>query len=140
MKINVIVESGKDSYSCYMENSKGLDFSLVGCGKTAKAAVEDFYAARDEMKDYYKEQGMVFPDVEFVFHFDVGALFDYYPLNITALANYINMNGSLLRQYATGIKRPSARTLEKLNKGLETLGKAFAGGVVTGKSIRESVR
>jgi len=107
-----------------------LDFSLVGCGKTAKAAIEDFYAARDEMKGFYEESGKVFPEIDFSFRFDIGALFNYYPLNITALAGYIGMNGSLLRQYATGIKRPSVRTLERLNKGLENLGKTFAGGVV----------
>ncbi len=70
MKINVIVESGKDSFSCYIENPQGLDFSLVGFGDTAKAAVEDFYAARDEMEKFYKKQGKEFPKVNFVFRFD----------------------------------------------------------------------
>ena len=106
-KVTVVVETGKDLFSCFLaKDSEGLGFGLCGDGKTAQAAIEDFYVCRDEAIQDFKEQGKEFPDLNFHFVFDVGAFFNYYPISITAFAKYIGMNASLLRQYAAGIKMP----------------------------------
>ena len=118
--VTVVVETGKDLFSCFMANdSRDLKFLIIGDGKTARAAVDDFFVARDEMKEFYEEQGEEFPDLEFRFVFDVGAFFSYYPLSITAFAKYIGMNPSLLRQYASGLKEPKGKSLEKIRKGIQ---------------------
>ncbi len=103
-KVDVIVETGKDLFSCFLSNdSSDIGIGLCGDGKTVQAAIEDFYVCYEEARQDFKENGKVFPNVEFRFIFDVGAFFSYYPISISAFAKYIGMNASLLRQYAAGI-------------------------------------
>lgn len=115
----VIVEKAKDkSYWCFLADDGGLDFGITSCGKSARDAIADFYVARDEVAASLNEEGREFPDIDFEFKFDVGSLFDYYPLNVTTFARYIGMNASLLRQYASGAKVPQAKSLEKIKSGI----------------------
>ena len=44
----------------------------------------------------------------------MGAFFSYYPINVTAFAEYSGMNASLLRQYACGLKKPAQKTIDKV--------------------------
>ena len=53
-KVTVVVESGKDLYSCFMTGTDDLTFGLIGDGKTAKAAMEDFLIADKEMREFYE--------------------------------------------------------------------------------------
>lgn len=64
-KVTVVVESGKDLYSCFMTGTDDLTFGLIGDGKTAKAAMEDFLIADKEMREFYEEEGKEYPDLEF---------------------------------------------------------------------------
>ena len=67
-KVTVVVETGKDLFSCFLaKDSEGLGFGLCGDGKTAQAAIEDFYVCRDEAIQDFKEQGKEFPDLYFHF-------------------------------------------------------------------------
>lgn len=139
-KIAVIVESGKDSFSCFMsKESDDLKFGLIGCGRTVKAAIEDFLVADKEMKEVFEEEGKEYPELEYHFLFDVGAFFNYYPLNITAFAKYIGMNASLLRQYAAGIKSPQGKNLEKIRQGIEKVKKDISTGMLIEKPILQYV-
>lgn len=119
----VIVEkAGDKNFSCFMATEgRALDFGLTGQGRTAREAINDFLIARGEMAKLYEEKGKPFPKVEFVFKFDVGAFFDFYPLSVTAFAQHIGMNASLLRQYVSGAKVPQAKSLEKISNGIRTL-------------------
>ena len=67
------------------------------------------------------ERGEEWPELEFTYIFDVGAFFDYYPLNISAFAKYIGMNAAQLRQYASAIKEPRQATLDKIHAGMKQL-------------------
>jgi len=130
----VIVEKGHDkSYSCFLADTAGLDFALTSWGKSAREAVADFYASRDFMKESYEEEGKTFPQIEFDFKFDVGSLFDYYPLNVTTFAQYIGMNASLLRQYASGAKVPQSKSLEKIKNGISKFLNDFNAGRLVDK-------
>jgi len=113
-KIKVVVETGRDLFSCFMIGAGDLGFGLHGDGKTARSAIQDFCLARDEMRAFYEKQGKDFPELEFDFMFDVGAFFSYYPINVTAFAEYSGMNASLLRQYACGLKKPAQKTIDKV--------------------------
>ena len=135
-KITVVVETGKDNFGCFMSSSADdLDIMLVGAGKTARKCIEDFYASRDEMKAFYEREGRAFPDLEFDFVFDVGAFFSYYPINVSAFASYTGMSASSLRQYACGLRTPSAKTLERIRQGID----AFKKDIVSGKMIDRPV-
>lgn len=139
-KVTVVVETGKDLFACFMaKDSDDLGFGLCGDGKTVQAAIEDFYICRDEAKLDFEEQGRKFPDLEFHFVFDVGAFFNYYPLSISAFANYIGMNASLLRQYASGIKVPQGKSLEKIRKGIAKVKGDIDAGMLIDRPVLQYV-
>ena len=125
-KITVVVETGKDLFSCFMSGADDLDFGLHGDGKTARKAIEDFYIARDEMKDFYEEQGREFPELEFEFVLDIGAFFSYYPFfNITQFSKFVGINAAQMRQYASGIRRPTKQKKDDINRAVRYIVEAL---------------
>lgn len=138
-KVTVVVESGKDYYSCFMTGADDLKFGLIGDGKTVRAAMEDLLMADKEMRESYEEEGKEYPDLEFHFVFDVGAFFNYYPLSITAFAKYIGMNASLLRQYTAGIKSPQGKSLEKIRQGIAKVKGDIDTGLLIDKPVLQYV-
>lgn len=59
---------------------------------------------------------------EFQFEYDLTAFFEEFSfLNITKVAEYSGLNGSLVRQYATGKKFPSAKQVEKIESAVKEL-------------------
>ncbi len=138
-KVTVVVETGKDLYSCFMTEADDLTFGLVGDGKTARAAMEDFLVSDKEMRELYEEEGKEYPNLEFHFVFDVGAFFSYYPLSISAFAKYIGMNASLLRQYAAGIKAPQGKSLEKIRQGIAMVKRDLDTGMLIDRPVLQYV-
>ena len=68
-----------------------------------------------------REQWMSQPfNFEFVFQ-DIPALIDGYSglINQTSLARISGINESLMRQYVTGIKRPSRKVTQRIETGLK---------------------
>ena len=67
-------------------------------------------------------------NVQFKIVYDVVALFEEFDfLNISKIADASGLNGSLLRQYATGKKYPSAKQAEKLQSALHQIAARLAG-------------
>lgn len=114
IKITVIVETEKDGFGCFMLDNPKEVTGLIGDGKTARKAIDDFLISYEEEKQWCREQGKEEPQLEFEFVFDIGAFFSYYCINVTAFAQYAGINPSLLRQYACGLKSPSKQTIKKL--------------------------
>ena len=68
-----------------------------------------------------REPWMIGPfDFEFVFQ-DISALIDGYNglINQSSLARISGINESLMRQYVTGIKRPSRKVTQRIESGLK---------------------
>lgn len=83
--------------------------------------MKDAYTSLKEFKDMAAEKGESFPDVELDFRFDIGAFFDYYPIDVTAFAKYIGINGSVLRQYVTTLRMPKKEQILKIREGIDKL-------------------
>lgn len=65
--VNVIIEPGSDgTYSAYI-GSDNVPFGLIGDGSTVQETIADFLNSVDEMKEYYREQGKDFPEIEWTF-------------------------------------------------------------------------
>ena len=64
-KVKVIVEHADCGFSAYMADS-GLDYSCIGEGTSTEETVEDFKRSYEGMRDYFKETGRPFEEVEFV--------------------------------------------------------------------------
>ena len=138
-KIKVIVETGKDQFSCFMVGkNKGLT-GLHGDGKTARKAIADFYLCYEEEKQYCKEQGMEVPDLVFEYIYDIGAFFSYYMINVSAFAEYAGMNASLLRQYACGLKSPTKTTIGKIRDAIDKYKMDIDAGILIDRPVPQYI-
>lgn len=108
-------------YSCYMED-EFPEFALFGYGKTAKCAKEDFLESYKEISDLLREEGKAVPELDFKWHYDMQAFFNYFDvLNISRIADRAGINQSLMRKYAAGIVKPGEKQYEKLYQAIRTL-------------------
>lgn len=122
VRLVAIVErgKGKNNFSCHCP--KLLEGNmLAGFGKNAREAMEDIVVSYNEVRQMEEEEGNTIPDVTFDFKFDVGAFFDYYPLDVTATAKYIGVSPSILRQYVSACREPKEQQLTKIREGLVRL-------------------
>ncbi len=75
MKVPVFIEKCEDGYSALMEYCEKLNLGLSGSGETIEKAISDFLHVRDEMKRFFKNEGMEFPsDLEFDFRYQVATV------------------------------------------------------------------
>lgn len=114
-KIKVIVEQAKDgSFWCHTEDGIGR-VGLNSCGETVAAAKQDLMDCLALAKVDAKENGEVFPDVEFEYKYDLQSFFNYFSfLNVSEIAKRAGVNPSLMRQYSKGIKQAGEKTYERL--------------------------
>lgn len=126
--MKVSIEKQDDgSYIAY--NVDGGSATIIGTGNTVGEAKADFFNSISEAKAAYGEEEKM-PDClnePIDFHFDISSLFEYYSmLNVSALARYLGINESLLRQYRSGNAPISDRQLEKIEDGIHRLGSELA--------------
>ena len=137
--IKVIVETGKDLFSCFMVGEDAGLTGLHGDGRTARKAIDDFYLCYEEEKQDCIEKGIEVPDLKFRFIFDIGAFFSYYMINVSAFAAYAGMNASLLRQYACGLKSPTKVTIKKVKDAIEKYKKDIDAGILIDRPVPQYI-
>lgn len=123
MKVDAFIEKGLNgTYDVHFgEDTKDLTFGLLGQGNTVKEAIDDFYNSRDEIKELYLEKGRDFPsDLEFNFKYDMASFLSYYSnvLSLAGLQRITGVNQSQLSHYVTGHRKPSPKTVEKIENSL----------------------
>lgn len=127
MKVSIEKQSD-GSYIAY--NTSGDKVQLIGTGDSVKEAKEDFFNSLDEVLQSYNEIGDDIPEFlneEIEFRFDITSLFEYYSMfNVSALARYLGINDSLMRQYRSGAAQISDKQLEKIEAGIHRLGSELA--------------
>lgn len=118
---NVKREPGEKNYSCLL-TVKPIKGTVLGCGSSAKAAIEDMLKGWNETTEYLKEEGEDVPALEIEYRFDVGSLFSYYDfVNIAGVAREIGLNPSVIRQYVIGTRKPSIERKKLIITGLKSL-------------------
>jgi hypothetical protein len=125
MKVKVIIERGNDgSYGAYI-GTINIPFGIIGDGKTVQEAKEDFLNSYEEMKVYYSENNKKFIDCEFEFQYDVASFLSYYGaiLSLAGMERLTGVNQGQLSHYVTGRRKPSKRTIEKIESKLQAFGK-----------------
>ena len=123
MRVLIVIEKAKDGFfSCYMDNDE-FDFALFGHGKTAAEAKNDLLLAYEEIKAMKLEKEEQIPALTFDFKYDMQSFFDYFDfINVTKLAESMDINPSLLRQYRTGAAKASQKQYEKLERKVHSIG------------------
>ena len=115
---------GKNNFSCFCPELLAGNL-LAGYGKNAREAMEDIQEAYNEVKKFEAEKGNTVPEISFNWRFDVGAFFDYYPLDVSATAKFIGVSPSILRQYVAALRVPKEKQLAKIKDGIQRLAEAL---------------
>ena len=106
MEITVFIETDDTgTFNAYTNDD--LPFGLLGEGETVEATIEDFYISKDEMKELYEEEGKEFPDLEFVFKYDLESFMGRYNkvFSMPALERLTGINQKQLHHYGSGLKK-----------------------------------
>jgi hypothetical protein len=125
MKVKAFIERGTDgTYGVYIDLEENLlDYGVIGSGKTAKEAINDFLCCYDDMRQSFKKDNMPFQEVEFEFVYDVASFLNYYSkvFSKAGLERITGINQKQLGHYASGIKRPRPNTIKKIQTSLHNL-------------------
>lgn len=127
--VRVFIERGKDgSYGAYMPDDNNLSYGVIGDGDSATAAVEDFMAVYEDMKQEAQSEGREFEEVNFVFSYDIPSFLLYYAniISYKGLAKLTGISAAQLSQYISGYRTPSPKTTQKIQTALHSLGKELS--------------
>ena len=128
IKIIVTIERGDDgTYSAHFSDDR-MPFGLNGDGATVKEAIEDFYAANDDMREYYSEIGKEFPNIEYEFRYDMASFLQgyAYALTLAGLERISGVNQKQLGHYISGVRKPSEKTIHKIEQGIHAFGQEIS--------------
>lgn len=116
--IKLIVEGNEGAFWGRVE----YDDNLIA--EEAKTIEELKLAVQQLLWDFH---GLKPDDYVFEIEYDLTAFFNEFDfLKVTKIAEVSGINGSLVRQYATGKKNPSAKQAEKIEKAVKTLAQQLA--------------
>ena len=117
-----IIERGGDGkYSIFIED-KSYPYGIIGTGNNVHEAMEDFKAGYEEMKEYVESIGEAFQETSFSFKYDVPSfLQEYaYAFSLAGLERITGINQKQLGHYISGYRRPSAKTIRKIESGIHS--------------------
>ena len=126
-KVKAFIERGNDgTYGVYVDLADNTsNYGIHGDGKTVDEAIEDFNTSYDDMKSYLTQKGKKFVEAEFDFVYDIASFLAYYGniLSLAGMERLTGVNQGQLSHYVTGRRKPSKRTVEKIEKKLQAFGK-----------------
>ena len=124
-KVKAFIERGNDgTYGVYVDlEDNTLNYGIFGDGDTVSEAIEDFNIGYLEMKALYEEMGKDFVEAEFEFHYDIASFLNYYAgkFSLAGLGRITGINQRQLSHYVNGYKRPTKKTVEKIDDALHQL-------------------
>lgn len=127
-KVTVILERGKDGrYSAYIA-TENVPFGVIGEGKTVAEAIADFKNSVDEMREYHQACGKDFSEWAFEFKYDTASFLQQYAYAFTlaGLSRITGINQHQLSHYINGVRKPSAATVEKIERRLHEFAEDLA--------------
>lgn len=128
-KVRVFIERASDgSYSAYMPDDNNLSYGIIGTGMSIDETISDFHDAYKGMKEHYADSGKYFEKVEFEFSYDIPSFLAYYSnrLSLAGLERITGVAQGQLSHYVTGRRRPSKKTIEKIQNALQNFGKELS--------------
>ena len=122
-QVTAIIETGKDHRIEIYHDDDTLNYGLLGEGYTIAEAKRDFMISYEEMRECFKEQGKEFEEVEFVFRYDIPSFLEEfaYAFSLAGLERITGINQKQLGHYISGYRKPSAKTIKKMEEGIHNL-------------------
>ncbi len=125
--VRVIIEPSEYGYSAYIDDTT-LGYGCLGEGKTINETVNDFNMAYAEMKEYYGQTGKHFEEIQYVFYVQPGAFLKEYgrTFSLAGLQRLTGVNQTQLGHYLHGRRRPSRKTVEKIERSIHRFAEELA--------------
>ena len=122
-KVIAIIETGPDHAFSIFSDDDSLNYGVIGTGDTITEAKKDFMNAYQEVKDCFDEEGREFEEVEFVFRYDIPSFLQEfaYAFSLAGLERITGINQKQLGHYISGYRKPSAKTIRKMEEGIHNL-------------------
>lgn len=119
-KVKVFIEKSEYGFSAYMDDTP-LEYGLFGEGKTVEEAIEDFNRSYSDMKAVFLKEGKDFEEIEYVFFYDVASFLQEYckAFSLAGLERITGVSQAQLGHFLHGRRKPSRKTIEKLQKGVD---------------------
>ncbi|WP_445956208.1 helix-turn-helix domain-containing protein [Yeosuana sp.] len=119
-KITMTVEKTNTGFSAFSE-----DYPIFTTGQTIAELINNSYEATEL---HFEEENVKVEPNDIRFEIDFKQFFKFYKvLNAKFLAEKIGMNATLLSQYVSGTKKPSAKQTEKILSGIHQIGQELSG-------------
>lgn len=123
--MKVKVEKTTNGYSAYFNYKEHLITAVADTYSELKKSMTDAVMFAAEDYENPEKQKLLALKLEFIL--DIPAFFDLFPtINQSGFAKFLGINGSLLRQYAKGLKEPSAKRSEEILQGVRRLGMLYS--------------
>jgi predicted RNase H-like HicB family nuclease len=126
MLLTVVLEKTNTGYSAYVKEIDGI----IATGDSLEEAKREITEAIEFHKEGYMLENMELPealkgDYSLFFELDVTSFFEWISgkLSQTGLANIAGLNVQLVNQYASGLKKPSAKQKQKITNHLHEFAK-----------------
>ena len=117
-KIKVKVEKTKTGFSAYAEK-----YAAFTTGRT----VEELQTNMVESMNLFFDGEKIVTKSDLSFQMELTSVFEVYPvINMKALSRRVGMNYTLLAQYATGKKKPSAKQSAIILDGIHDIGRELS--------------
>ncbi|MBO7646866.1 MAG: helix-turn-helix transcriptional regulator [Bacteroidales bacterium] len=118
-QIVMIIEKSRDYYGAYAENGDGI----YAAGETIEEVQADTLRAIELIKSELPEAQwpkVLKSDYEIIWKFDAESFLSYYStiLTLTGLQRITGINSKQLSHYATGHRKPSPKTVSRIQEGL----------------------
>ena len=125
--VKVYIEKSEYGYSAYMDDTP-LDYSCIGEGKTVQETIGDFNNAYNEMKEHYSKAGKPFEEISYEFYYGTASfLQEYAPsFSLAGLERITGVNQTMLGHYLHGRRKPSKKTVEKIEQGVNNFAQQLA--------------
>jgi len=118
-KIRMVVEKTETGFSAYSE-----EYPIY---TTGESFTELLWNSVEAINLFLSDQDSQVTDKNVEFEIDIQQFFQYYRvINSKFLAKRIGMNESLLSQYVTGKKKPSANQTNKILNGIQEIGRELS--------------
>ena len=119
-KVKVYIEKSEYGFSAYMDDTS-LSYGLFGEGKTVEETIEDFNLSYQDFKKIYAEWGKPFEEIEYEFFYDVASFLQEYceAFSLAGLERITGVSQAQLGHFLHGRRKPSRRTIEKIQKGVD---------------------
>ena len=119
-QVTAIIETGPDHCFSIFVGNDDYPYGILGTGETIAEAKEDFLAGYEEMREYIQDTGEEFVEAEFVFRYDIPSFLQEFAFAFTlaGLERITGINQKQLGHYVSGYRKPSAKTIKKMEEGI----------------------